>query len=183
MVLPDGWLLAGGAIVVLLLVLLVYRIRARRTGLERVLDEIGFERVSGLVLPNADEGEIQIDHLILTARGLLVLHIKDTPGKVFGSDKMQDWTVIAEDRRYTFANPQPALHDRVAAVRNVVRDVPVSGRVCFLDGAEFTKGVPSMVATIAELRAEFLEQDPAAAARTVESFRPHWERLTRADVS
>ncbi len=45
------------------------------------------------------------------------LEVKDIDGAVFGSDKMSDWTVIAAKRRYTFPNPQHALYDRIAAVR------------------------------------------------------------------
>ena len=118
---------------------------ARGTPLENALSEISFERIEHLVIPNADEGEIQIDQLLLTSKGLLILEVKDVQGTVFGSDKMQDWTVISKDRLFTFSNPQPALYDRIAAVRQIVRQVPVAGRVLFLDGADFTKGVPSMV--------------------------------------
>lgn len=176
----NAWFLPLSLVLVLLVVWLVYRrIRASRAGLEGVLNDIAFERMDGLVLPNADEGVIQIDHLLLTAKGLLVLHIKDAPGTVFGADKMQDWTVMAADGRYTFSNPLPALYDRIAAVRQIVRDVPVEGRVLFLDGAEFTKGTPDLVRSPGELKAEFGEADKAAAKRKIEAFIPHWERLGR----
>ena len=90
---------------------------------------------------------------------------------------------MAPERRFTFANPQPALFDRVAAVRQVVRDVPVEGRILFLDGAEFTKGVPDLVRLPDELRNEFGEVDKAAAKRKVEAFIPHWQRLGHFTVS
>jgi len=171
------WLLA--AIVLLLAAWLVYRRYASRDHLRQVLDEIGFDRIDGLIVPDSDGGEIQIDYLLLTSHGLLILHIKDAQGVVFGSDKMQDWTVISENRRYTFSNPQPALYDRVAAVRHIVRQVPVEGRVLFLDGAEFTKGTPSMVCGLDELLAEFGEKDKAAALRKIEAFKPHWELIRK----
>ena len=171
------WLLAG--VLVLLVIWLIYRRHAGGDRLQRALDDIGYDRIDGLVLPNSDEGEIQIDSLLLTSKGLLILHIKDAPGAVFGSDKMQDWTVISKDRRYTFSNPQPALYDRIAAVRNIVRQVPVEGRVLFLDGAEFTKGIPSLVCNLDELLAQFGEKDKAAALRKIEAFKPHWELLRK----
>lgn len=167
-----------GAVVVLLVVWLIVRRRQAVTrSLTSVLDDIAFERIQGLVIPKADEGEIQIDHLILTAQGLLIIDIKDVQGAVFGSDKMQDWTVIGGNNRFTFSNPQPALYDRIAAVRQVVRQVPVAGRVLFLDGAEFTKGVPDLVCDLDELLAEFGEQDKAAAKVKIEAFMPHWEMI------
>jgi len=180
--LPAAYLLPLLLIVLLLVLLFIRNRRMRGRSLAYVLDAIAFERIEHLVIPNADDGEIQIDHLVLTAQGLLVIDVKEVAGAVFGSDKMQDWTVIAEDRRYTFANPQPALYDRIAAVRQIVRQVPVAGRVLFLDGASFTKGVPSMVTTLDELMDQFGEQDKAAAKLKIEAFIPHWELIhERAD--
>ena len=136
-----------------------------------------------MVLANGDDGEIQIDHLLLTANGLLILHIKDVQGAVFGGDKMQEWTVISDDRRFTFNNPQSALYDRIAAVRHVVRQVPVAGRIVFLDGAQFNKGVPNMVCTLEELHKEFGEADQGIAKFKVDAFRQHWEHLQAHAVS
>ena len=178
------WFLPLIAVLVLLFVWLLYRrFRASHSGVDRVLSDIAYERVDALVLPNGDDGVIQIDHLLLTSRGLLVLHVKDALGKVFGGDKMQQWTVIAPKHRYTFANPMPALYDRIAAVRHIVRDVPVEGRILFLDGAEFTKGMPELVRLPDELREEFGEADSAAAKRKIEAFIPHWERLGKHAVA
>jgi hypothetical protein len=177
----EPWQAALIAVGALLLGWLLYkRFFAGGTALEKALAEIAFERIERLVIPHADEGEIQVDQLLLTSKGLLVLEIKDVQGVVFGSDKMQDWTVIAEDRRYTFSNPQPPLYDRVAAVREIVRQVPVEGRILFLEGAEFTKGVPEYVTDLDGLVAEFGEPDKNAAKYKIESFRPHWELIQKA---
>ena len=182
--LSDPWLVGLAAVVILLLVWLLYRyVRAARNRLRRVLDEIAYERLEDLVIPSAHEGEIQIDNLLLTSQGLLILEIKDVRGVVFGSDKMQDWTVMSDDRRYTFSNPQPAMFDRIAAVREIVRQVPVAGRILFLDDAEFTKGVPRLVCTLDELAQEFGESDKNAAKFKIEAFRPHWELISKAAIS
>ncbi|MDH3364048.1 MAG: NERD domain-containing protein [Gammaproteobacteria bacterium] len=178
------WLLPLLAVAILLLIWLAYRvIRRRKNSLRRAFNEISFERIEGLIIPSADEGEIQIDQLLLTSQGLLIVDIKDVQGTVFGSDKMQDWTVIGDERRYTFSNPQPMLYDRIAAVRQVVRQVPVAGRILFLDGAEFTKGVPGLVCTLEDLVEEFGEPDKKAAKFKIEAFRPHWELIKKAAIS
>lgn len=183
---------SGSGIVVLPLILVVllllfwffYRRRGHARSFEGVAKVIAFERISNLIIPNADEGEIQIDHLFLTAEGLLIIDVKHVSGTVFGSDKMQDWTVIGDSHRYTFANPQPALYDRIAAVRQIVRQVPVAGRILFLDGAKFTKGVPGLVCDLDELLAEFGGADNAAAKVKIEAFRPHWELIVaKADTA
>jgi hypothetical protein len=168
-------------LLLLAVLLLAYRrfYRPTRT-LKSVIKTIAYDRLSNLVIPKADEGEILIDHLLLTAGGLLVLDLKEVQGIVFGSDKMQDWTVIGEERRYTFSNPQPALYDRIAAVRQIVRDVPVSGRVLFLDGADFQKGVPDLVCNLDDLLDEFGDADQTGAAARIDAFKPHWERIRQA---
>jgi hypothetical protein len=170
--------LAGAAL--LLLVWLIFRHYKRGDRVQQVLDEISYDRINDLLIPNGDEGEIQIDHLLLTSQGLLILDMKAAVGTVFGSDKMQDWTVISEERRYTFPNPQAALYDRIAAVRHIVRQVPVAGRVLFRDGAEFTQGVPDLVSDLDALLSEFGEEDKVAAKRKIEAFKPHWDLIRKA---
>ncbi|MGI9202406.1 MAG: nuclease-related domain-containing protein [Woeseiaceae bacterium] len=171
------WLFLAGAGALIAFWIVLRRRRSQTQSLAGVLNSIAFERIQGLVIPKADEGEIQIDHLILTAQGLLIIDIKDVDGAVFGGDKLQDWTVIGTNSRFTFSNPQPALYDRIAAVRQVVRQVPVSGRIVFLEGATFTKGVPSLVCNLDELHAEFGDQDKSAAKVKIEAFKPHWEQI------
>jgi Nuclease-related domain len=172
--------LAVVAVAVLLLVWFFYRRHHGGNKLKRVLAEISHDRIDQLVIPNGDDGEIQIDHLVLTSQGLLIVDIKDAVGTVFGSDKMQEWTVISDERRYTFPNPQEALYDRIAAVGHIVRQVPVAGRILFLDGAEFTKGIPSLVSDLDQLLEEFGEPDKSAAKFKIEAFKPHWDLIRKA---
>ena len=173
------WAIPLAALALLLVTWYLFRRRNRGDRLKRVLEEISHDRIDGLLIPNGDEGEIQIDHLILTSQGLLIVDIKDAVGIVFGSDKMQEWTVISDERRYTFPNPQEALYDRIAAVRHIVRQVPVAGRVLFLDTAEFTKGTPDLVTNLDRLLEEFGEPDKATAKVKVEAFKPHWDLVRK----
>jgi hypothetical protein len=71
------------------------------------------------------------------------------------------------------------LFDRIAAVRNIVRQVPVAGRLLFLDGGEFTKGIPELVADIDGLHDEFNEPDKAAGKFKIEAFKPHWDLIRK----
>jgi hypothetical protein len=47
----------------------------------------------------------------------------------------------------------------------------------FLEGAEFTKGVPGLATTLPELQNEFGDTDKSAAKIKIEAFRQHWEAL------
>ena len=176
----NRWMLPLIGVSVLLIAWLLYRVFYRNYGgFERAVADISFDSLEGLIIPSADDGEILIDYLLLTSQGLLILEVKDVQGAVFGGDKMQDWTVINDERRYTFSNPQPALYDRIAAVRQIVRQVPVAGRILFLDGAEFTKGIPGLVCNLAELVRDFGEPDKNAAKFKIEAFKPHWELIRK----
>ena len=176
----NPWLLPMAVAAILLIVWLIVKVIRRKSGgLEHALAEISFDRIEGLVIPSADEGEILVDYLLLTSQGLLILEVKDVQGTLFGGDKLQDWTVITNERRFTFSNPQPALYDRIAAVKQIVREVPVAGRILFLDGAEFTKGTPGLVSNLTQLVEEFGEPDKKAAKFKIDAFKPHWELIRK----
>ena len=173
---PEVYLLPLLLVALLLALLAVYRRRNRKARLlVKTFGAIAHDRIDHLVIPSADGGEIQIDHLLLTAEGLLIVDIKDVSGAVFGSDKMQEWSVISHNHRFTFSNPQHALYDRIAAVRQIVSQVPVTGRVLFLDEAEFKKGIPDLVSTLDTLQEEFSELDVAVVKSKIEAFKPQWD--------
>jgi hypothetical protein len=71
----------------------------------------------------------------------------------------------------------------VAALRYIIREVPVEGRLLFLDDAEFTKGTPEHVSDLDTLLEQFGEPDKAAARFKLEAFKPHWERVRKAALN
>ncbi len=170
------------AVMIIWLIIVVLERRNRRT-LERALSDISYERLSHVVLPKADDGEIHIDHILLTEHGIMVVDAKDVSGVVFGSDRMHDWTVMDRGRRYTIANPQAALFDRVAAVKLVVTDVPVEGRIVFGAQADFSKGVPSLVCTEVELLSELPKVGGNTNSQTRAAFLTEWQKLREAAQS
>jgi hypothetical protein len=149
-----------GAVVLLLLGggfwgLRAYRRRARRGALLARLERVAFEGVHQVLVPDGMGGFIHIDHLLLTPRGVLVLDTRRVAGLIFGGDQMSDWTVMGRGRRYTFDNPQPALYDRIAAVKALVGEVPVEGRLLFSNVGKFTKGIPKWVLMLDGIEVEF----------------------------
>ena len=169
----------AGALIGLLLAWLLFKLQQRRKHLtlKKVFKAIGHDSLQDVLLPSAEEGEIHVEHLLLTAHGILVVDVKDVNGAVFGGDKMHDWTVINSEGRFTFANPQSALRDRIAAVKQISRDVPINGRILFLEDARFTKGVPTMACGLQALLDEFGEPNEDGAQVKVNAFRPHWDRI------
>jgi hypothetical protein len=172
-----------GAVVLLLLGggfwgLRAYRRRARRGALLARLERVAFEGVHQVLVPDGMGGFIHIDHLLLTPRGVLVLDTRRVAGLIFGGDQMSDWTVMGRGRRYTFDNPQPALYDRIAAVKALVGEVPVEGRLLFSNVGKFTKGKPKWVLMLDAIEVEFpvvdrgMKSSPGFA-----EFADAWNRL------
>jgi hypothetical protein len=154
----------------------------RAAQVEKRFRSIAVDALVDVIVPNGMGGEIHLDHVLLTARGLVVLDIKEVRGTVFASDRMDDWTVMGNNNRFTFANPQPALYDRVAAVRSVVPDVPVAGHVLFNDHADFSKGTPREVIQPIGLLELYRKPAKEELRSLVDAFRPHWERLKEESV-
>lgn len=182
---PDVLAAAIGA-VVLAIVIFVVAYRYRRTTryrIGRLMKAVAIESVTNVLLPDGMDGQIHLDYLLLTSKGILVLDIKDVAGVIFGSDKMDDWAVINGQKRFSFRNPLGPLYDRVAAVRIIASEVPVSGRVVFTPNGEFTKGVPSDVAMMDELAEEFAKPDKGELDKVVGAFYPDWEKIRGETVS
>lgn len=179
-----GWpTLAGPAgLLVLLLLWLLLRRRDSAAPVDKRFRGIAVDMLVDVIIPNGMGGEIHLDHVLLTARGFVILDIKDVRGIVFASDRMEDWTVMGGDRRFTFANPQPALYDRIAAVRSVVPDVPVNGHVLFSEQGDFSKGTPRDVIQPKDLVERYRKPAKDELRTLVDAFRPHWERLREESV-
>ena len=155
-----------------------YQRRARRRTLLSRLDRIAFEAVHQVLVPDGMGGFIHIDHLLLTLRGVLVLDTRRVAGLIFGGDQMSDWTVMARGRRYTFDNPQPALYDRIAAVKALTGDVPVEGRLLFSNVGKFTKGIPKWVLMLDGIEVEFPVVDQGmTTSPAVAQYTDAWARL------
>ncbi len=179
----DPELIGIGAVAVLLLAggywgLRVYQRRARRSALLARLERVAFEAVHQVLVPDGMGGFIHIDHLLLTPRGVLVLDTRRVAGLIFGGDQMSDWTVMGRGRRYTFDNPQPSLYDRIAAVKALVGEVPVEGRLLFSNVGKFTKGFPKWVLMLDGIEVEFpvVDRSLISSPPFVE-FSEAWSRL------
>lgn len=155
--------------------------RRRQSSIADVIKAIAVERLDNVLVPDGMGGEIHIEHLLLTTRGILVVDVKHYRGVVFASERMDQWTAIDSGERSTFQNPLPTLYDRVAAVRQLIRDVEVLGSVVFPSLADFSKGRPRDVALPDDLLERYAKPDDKAdVGRLTEAFEPHWEKVRAA---
>jgi hypothetical protein len=173
-----AWIL--GVLAALAALVWLYRLYSRyamRRALFNTLKGVAYDVVRDVLVPDGMEGHLHIDFLLLTQRGILILDLREIPGMVFGGDQMDQWTVITRRRRYSFTNPQGALLDRIAAVKQIAADVPVEGRVLFTTRSRFPKGRPRSVLILDSIKAEYAPVDKGAMQDTVKMFQPAWERL------
>ena len=155
-----------------------YQRRARRKSLLARLERVASAAAHQVLVPDGMGGFIHIDHILLTPRGILVLDTRRVAGLIFGGDQMSDWTVMGRGHRYTFDNPQPALYDRIAAVKAAVGDVPVEGRLLFSNVGKFTKGIPKWVVMLDGIEVEFPVVDRGNQVfAPSEQYQDGWNRL------
>lgn len=148
---------AGAAVLVALLgwVFFLWKKRRDLQRMEATIDSVAYDVLRNVLIPNGMDGQITLQYLLLTERGLLVVDLLDRPGSIFGGDQMVDWTSIGKKRRYTFRNPQHVLYDRMAAVKLLANNTPVDGKVVFTMRSEFPKGKSTYVMRIDDLAREY----------------------------
>lgn len=151
------------------------RYRARRQ-LIRSFEAVSASVLRDVLIPDGSGGQLHIDFLLLTGKGLLVVDYRDVEGVVFGGEHMKEWAVMNGSKRTTFLNPLEALYDRIAAVKMLAGEVPVDGRIVFTSRSTFPKGRPPRVMRLDLLEAEY---PPAAAGgpHPAERYRPAWDQL------
>ncbi|MBW7930266.1 MAG: NERD domain-containing protein [Gammaproteobacteria bacterium] len=160
-----------------------YLRRRRSRSIPARLKQASDALLSAVLIPHVEGGYIHMEHVLLTRRGLIVLDLRDITGHVFGSEAMQEWTVLDHSRRSTFANPLPALYDRMAAVRRLVPEVPVRAVVAFTSSASFSKGYPPNVVMLDSLLVELGEMAGSCDEVPADLLASAWSRLSGAVLS
>lgn len=171
----------GGIVAAVLILvgigLLVWLKRRNRSSIADALKSIALEHLTEVLVPDGMGGEIHVEHLLLTSRGIVVVDVKRYVGIVFASDRMDQWTAIEPTGRQTFPNPLSSLYDRVAAVSQLVRGIDVAGFVVFPSQADFSKGRPQDVLLPEDLLARFGRPEADEIGRLGEAYAPQWEKV------
>lgn len=176
---------AAGAAVLLALLVWGFLLLQRRRNTQRIeatIDSVAYDVLRNVLIPNGMDGQITLQYLLLTERGLLVLDLLERPGSIFGGDQMVEWTSIGKKRRYTFRNPQHVLYDRMAAVKLLASNTPVDGRVVFTMRSEFPKGKSTYVMRIDDLPKEYPTVDRNR-GNVVAAFENVWTHVKKSAQS
>jgi hypothetical protein len=150
--------------------------RAART---LAVTSCGFEHLRDVLVPDGQGAALHVDFLLLTARGVIVIDLRDIAGNIFGGDQMSAWTVMHRAQRYTFGNPQPGLYDRIAAVRALAQGLPVEGRIVFTTRGRFPKGLPRYTLMLDSLPSEFPASERDLMRSLLEGWMPAWAAIKK----
>jgi hypothetical protein len=169
---------AGLALIAALVALWIWY-RRRQAAARRLaaITSGSYAYLRDVVLPDPQGLPLHFDFLLLTARGAVVIDMREVRGNVFGGDQMSEWTVMNRGGRFTFTNPQSGVLDRVAALRALVQDLPADGQVVFGAGARFPKGLPSQTRLLESLVDEHLALNPSKAGPLADSWLDDWRTI------
>ncbi len=95
-----------------------------------------------------DDGETtQIDHVVLSCKGIFVIETKNFEGSISGRAEDAKWTQMLGRNKFSFQNPmrQNFRHVRFLAVRLGVNEAVLKPMVVFMNGVKFPKGCPEGV--------------------------------------
>jgi hypothetical protein len=165
-------------VVLLLGAVAYYWLRARDSGLKRQLRHICTEYKRHLVIPDGLDGYIELDYLLLTSHGLVVLDYRDIQGTIFPGVNLDLWTVLQDKQRFSIQNPFTTMRHRLNAVRALVKDVPVSGVVVFPDEVHFGNEAPENVIKQSQLESRFSDHDVANKEMLIKAFHQPYKNLT-----
>jgi hypothetical protein len=93
--------------------------RVRRT-LGRHLDKQVYWVFNDLTLPT-DDGTTQIDHVIVSRFGVVVVETKNLKGWIFGSTDQPQWTQVVFRWKSRFQNPIRQNYKHVRALQNLLQ--------------------------------------------------------------
>lgn len=105
------------------------------------LDPEKYILLNDLYIPKKDGSTTQIDHILISHKGLFVLETKNYQGWILGSENHQYWTQVIYKRKEKLYNPiwQNSMHIKVLKeyLGEVLEGVPIHSIIVFGNQATF----------------------------------------------
>jgi restriction system protein len=85
-------------------------------GMRLRLDAATYRQIDNVIVPSRN-GTTQIDHILVSVFGIVVIETKNIKGWIYGSAEKSTWTQVLGGRKYQFQNPlkQNYRHTRCLA--------------------------------------------------------------------
>jgi|GEM_PF-476796 len=157
---PAGSLLfAAGLMAALLLAILgaAMLLRHRRDPrtaarrLRMLLRASGLPHVRDVVIPDHVGGYTQVEYLLLTPRGIVLLEGQHYSGVIHGSAHAQRWVRFDGKRRHDFDNPFRRLRELAATLAALAPGAEIEVWLVVSGPLRFAKGIPDGALTLPAL--------------------------------
>ncbi|MFI3245329.1 MAG: nuclease-related domain-containing protein [Ferrimonas sp.] len=111
--------------------------------------------LNNLTLPLKDGTTTQIDHVLISKRGIFVIESKDYNAWIFGQEKDTHWTASYPNKKqYSFQNPLRQNYKHTQAIENILDFVPkeqVHSLIVFSGKTTFKTDMPDNVIYLKDL--------------------------------
>jgi len=163
----------------LIIALLIYKNKHRSSALKmhKILEPYIRDEIKEIIVPDGIGGLLEIEHLILTDQGLLLVETYPMSGNLFGADTIDQWTQIIDGRSYKFANPLRHIRTSRQAIKAITPNIPIFCRVVFNANSEFPKGKPEEVSVLTSLANDMVVMSKDASV-TLASQKA-WDKIMR----
>ena len=101
-----------------------------------------------------NDGTTQIDHILVTQNGILVIETKHYSGWLFANEKQKQWTQVLYKIKHKFQSPIFQNKKHVQVVRQLLDFIPkeqIQSLVVFTGDAEFKTEIPHGVIRLDQL--------------------------------
>jgi hypothetical protein len=112
-----------------------------------------YHLLNNLTLPFQD-GTTQIDHVLVSTKGIFVIETKDYSGWIFADARSRQWTRVHYYRKDQFQNPIRQNYKHVKAVNALLDFLPleqIHSVIVFVGLAEFKTPIPKGVVEVEQL--------------------------------
>ncbi len=110
------------------------------------LDKDNYHLIKNVTLPTED-GSTQIDHILVSERGIFVIETKNMKGWIFGTEKQKQWTQKIFKYTSKFQNPlhQNYKHTKTLSSCLEISDSKIFSVIVFVGDSEFKTEMPENV--------------------------------------
>ena len=112
-----------------------------------------YHLLNNLTLPEQD-GTTQIDHVLVSTKGVFVIETKNYTGWIFGNEKSKQWTQVIYRVKSRFQNPIRQNFKHVKVIQNELDFLPkeqIHSIVVFVGEAKFKTPIPKDVLYLHQL--------------------------------
>ena len=91
---------------------------------KNILSHLGDEYIvmNDIILQSPNGYTSQIDHLVLSEYGIIVIETKNYKGWIFGNEQSEEWQQVLFDEKYFFRNPVKQNWSHIYTLKSILTD-------------------------------------------------------------